>query len=300
MAMRLVIHAGLRKTATSAFQLACYHCRAEGIQAGVLYPELKFQAVPALQHSPLLWALQEHRRLAVFCCLRQFFEEAQCLRCTTVLLSGEDFENLLVDASMHRLWEQLVQAAGFSAPEWWIVERDPMSRFASLYAEYAKHGICVAVQAWAASVKRTGWFTLSTENCHYAMVIDLPRLLPAFSARCAGSVSLISFDDFTGMQPAGAAYLMQCFGLHWLAGAAQSAAQDSAKLHRSRNARLSADAVELSYLKNYLRSGLVAADQVDWVEVLLRRLGEARTAEIVTLRQQRLESELAGLRRFFA
>ena len=214
--MRLVIHAGPRKTATTSFQRGCDLARSAGVLQQVLYPRLRVEGLPVFQHSPLLWALQVGRHQAVLLALRIMHQEACEAGCKAVLMSGEDFENFLIDEVNHRHFEQLALQAGFQAPEWIWVERDPVDRLESVYSEAAKHGLVASIQAWTASVRRTGWFAMSTETCHSLMAIDLQRCLPSFVDRTLGTVQLIPFESFVGTQPVGSDLLMRCFGVHWL------------------------------------------------------------------------------------
>ena len=284
--MRLVIHAGPRKTATTSFQRGCDAARSAGVLQQVLYPRLRVEGLPVFQHSPLLWALQVGRHQAVLSALRTMHQEACEAGCTAVLLSGEDFENFLIDDVNHRHFEQLLQQAGFHAPEWIWVERDPVDRLGSVYSEAAKHGLVASIQAWTASVRRTGWFAMSTETCHSLMAIDLRRCLPSFVERTLGTVQLSPFESFVATQPVGSDLLMRCFGGHWL----QASDPD--------NVRLRPEQIERRYLASFLNSGLVSEDDLSHVEESLAGLAPM-FERIVASRQTRLNNELEDLRAFF-
>ena len=164
--MRLVIHAGPRKTATTSFQRGCDAARSAGVLHKVFYPQLSLDGVAVFQHSPLVWMLQEGGQKQLLSVLQVMHAQACEAGCDSVFLSGEDFENFLVDEMSHSCFEQLVQQAGFRYPEWVLVERDPVDRLQSLYSEFSKHGVVSSIRSWTASVRRTGWFAISTETCH--------------------------------------------------------------------------------------------------------------------------------------
>ena len=226
------------------------------------------------------------RHQAVLSALRIMHQEACKAGCTAVLLSGEDFENFLIDEVNHRHFEELLQQAGFRAPEWIWVERDPVDRLESLYSEAAKHGLVASIQAWTASVRRTGWFAVSTETCHSLMVIGLQSFLPSFVDRMLGSVQLIPFESFVRTRPVGSDLLMRCFGSHWL----QSSEPDNVRLRPSQTER--------RYLASFLNSGLVPEDDCPGVEESLSVLAPMFD-HIVASRQTQLNNELAELRLFF-
>ena len=284
--MRLVIHAGPRKTATTSFQRGCDLARSAGVLQQVLYPRLRVEGRPVFQHSPLLWALQVGRHEAVLSALRIMHQEACEAGCKAVLMSGEDFENFLIDEVNHRHFEQLALQAGFHAPEWIWVERDPVDRLESVYSEAAKHGLVASIQAWTASVRRTGWFAMSTETCHSLMVIDLRRCLPSFVDRTLGSVQLIPFESFVATQPVGSDLLMRCFGSQWL----QASEPD--------NVRLRPEQIERRYLASFLNSGLISENDCVAVEEELAALAPM-FERIVARRQTWLKNELEDLRVFF-
>ena len=85
MSIRLFIHAGTHKTATTAFQGVCFENRELLATWGVFYPF-------ARQHSELAHQLQRGELNNLRCLLdliRKKFDDD-----TTLLLSGEDFENV--------------------------------------------------------------------------------------------------------------------------------------------------------------------------------------------------------------
>ena len=129
MSIRLVIHAGTHKTATTAFQGVCFENRELLATWGVIYPF-------ARQHSELAHQLQRGELNNLRCLLdliRTNFDDD-----TTLLLSGEDFENVLVDDEMAITLENEVAKRGFAPVEWYFVFRNQVDYFHSIYAQLCK------------------------------------------------------------------------------------------------------------------------------------------------------------------
>lgn len=269
--MKLVVHAGTHKTATTAFQMFCWSARLVFAESGFYYPDLKYGSVDVFQHSPLVWSLQEGRRLDVFKILCNFYQNAVSLGCHSVLISGEDFENFLIDSAAQLQFEQMLYDAGFDDLEWVIVRREPLDYFQSLYSELSKHGACVSALPAAMSVVRSGWFAVSTANLNYFFAIDIVRLLGAFRARTRGNVRVYKFSDFVASEFLGAGLLRDCFGFAGMDE--QVLAAHLALVNEYKNICLSADMVEINYLSNFLGrdSVLTEIEQVEWSESLASR-----------------------------
>jgi len=108
--MKLVIHCGLHKTATSSFQKFCTQNRALLRSFGINYPTFEQKT----QHSHLLWEAQRHNINVISFYFERIFREARD-DCHTVLLSGEDFENCIVDLALAAEIEALSREAGFAS-----------------------------------------------------------------------------------------------------------------------------------------------------------------------------------------
>ena len=102
----------------------------------------------------------------------QFYQNAAILRCHSVLISGEDFENFLIDSAAQLQFEQMLIDAGFDDFEWVVVRRDPLEYFRSIYAELSKHGVCINAIPAAISIARSGWFAVSTTSLNNFFAVD--------------------------------------------------------------------------------------------------------------------------------
>ena len=116
--MNLVIHCGLHKTATTSFQHFCRSNQSELASLGVCFPNYKGYN----QHGLLMHEFQRLGIGVVEEYFGQFFEQASPTS-NTVLLSGESFENCIVDLSVAQELEEAAKKSGFSSGTWVVVTR---------------------------------------------------------------------------------------------------------------------------------------------------------------------------------
>lgn len=261
--MKLVIHCGLHKTATTSFQLLCAKNRALLHRCGVLFPELG----PHMQHSYLMHEIQSLGIDVLTDYLRTSRATAGA-SCETVLLSGEDFENCIVDLALAREVESAAHIAGFSAVEWHVVVRPRDATCDSLYAEMSKHGVVLDRAVMQQAAERRGCFYASTAAFNYIFVLDYPRLAPRFAKAISGKIVDYSMDAFTRHHP-GMILLERLLAPDAFAAFCAEAVIDP---HHA-NARLSARRVERNYLLSALGS-----------EVLNTKAARPLIAALVTLR----------------
>ena len=248
--MKLVIHAGTHKTATTPFQRMC--CSARSLFAGsrFFYPDFVYRGVNAFQHGYLVWDLEAGLRSSVFASLCGFYEKGMALGCRSVFLSGEDFENFLVDSSAQAQFECMAFDAGSEDLEWVFVRLPAVDYFRFIYSELSKQAVCICPLSAASAVVRAGWFAVSTANLNYFFAIDLSRLLGVFDARSKGRARVFEFDKFVSGRCLGDLFLFESFG--FICSPVMDAHLEFAK--RSKNAGLSVDLVESNYLANFLGS----------------------------------------------
>ena len=198
----------------------------------------------------MVWQLQAGSRLNVFETLCNFYQNAVSLGCHSVLISGEDFENFLIDSAAQLQFEQMLIDAGFDDFEWVVVRRDPLEYFRSIYAELSKHGVCINAIPAAISIARSGWFAVSTTSLNNFFAVDLVRLLGAFRARTRGNITVYEFTDFVSSGFIGADLLRDCFGFDGMDE--EDFASCLGFADKSNNFRLSEDMVEANYLRSFL------------------------------------------------
>ena len=186
--MKLHIHAGLHKTATSSFQLFCDKNRKQLTELGLLYPKFRFW-----QHGELAWWLQQGREDDVRDHLLSIRRNNH--GCHSCLLSGEDFENYILDVHTASTFEKIALASGFESVSWHIVTREIDAMVQSLYGELSKQNVVVDLATLKKAAHERGAFFASHKNYNFIFVLDYQR----FQCRFRSSVTSVyeyKFEDF--------------------------------------------------------------------------------------------------------
>jgi len=121
--------------------------------------------------------------------------------CDTVLLSGEDFENAIVDLALARDIEAQARAAGFDEIIWVVVTRDSADYAASIYSEMCKHGVVLQRKVVDEALARRGCLYLATQHFNYIFVLDFARFRDRFAAAVSGAVWHYEMADFMAGHP---------------------------------------------------------------------------------------------------
>ncbi|WIY25978.1 hypothetical protein [Parasedimentitalea psychrophila] len=121
--------------------------------------------------------------------------------CDTVLLSGEDFENAIVDLTLASEIETLARDIGFSEVIWVVVDRDKHDYAASIYAEMSRHGVVLQRSVVAEALKKRGCLYVSTHNFNYIFALDFARFKERFRASLNGELVEYSMNDFVADRP---------------------------------------------------------------------------------------------------
>jgi hypothetical protein len=190
--MLLVIHAGLHKTATSSFQKICRDNAALLSQAGIHYP---IRVEDPRNHCSLLWTAA-NGDMSDFQAFLNAALAAAPPNCHTTLLSGEDFENALIDLGLAGRIESAARSAGFERVHWIFVTRPVNDYVRSLYQELAKHHQVVSMRAIQHAAQSRGVFYSSTPHFDYTYALDFSRFIERFSRSITGSVTTWSMSDF--------------------------------------------------------------------------------------------------------
>ncbi len=209
--MKLIIHSGTHKTATTTFQYLCGKNINLMKNNGLYYPiiqsnkedlgdiiseKIKFTNQSLDNHSYLAWMIQSKQLKIVTSLFKRFSIEAQKLKCTSVLLSGEDFENVLIDSSMHEITELIAKDAGFTSIEWIFVKRNPYNYLISLYSELAAQGFCLNLNHIYDDILNNGYFKASNKFYDWIFVFALNEKFELFKKEISGISNIIPFDDF--------------------------------------------------------------------------------------------------------
>ncbi|MCK5501843.1 MAG: hypothetical protein KAI82_11400 [Tritonibacter mobilis] len=240
--MELVLHAGTHKTATSTFQAICSASRDILLRNGICYPEYKSWS----QHSFAAWDLQSRNDEEVEAFLMSCISQATGASCTRVLLSGEDFENCLVDTHLAVVFENVAKKVGFSHVKWIVVHRDPFQYIESIYSEKSKYGVNVNIDVMCKLVLKMGFFSLGTRNYNYKFVFDIKKFVKIFKLEVSPEIEVITFDtfkdEFVGK------HVFSGLGIQNDRGEIEYIARGMGK----KNSRLSAQMVERLYACNLL------------------------------------------------
>ena len=168
----LIIHCGTHKTATSAFQDICYRNHSALLRFGILYPLIKPKESELVKINGRVFqgrrVLRQHSNIARSLSARdssyaeKFFVQlrlaVQQSNCHTVLMSGEDFENILVDTLLLEKIIELSIKADLGIPKLFFTRRDPMEYFCSIYGELSKKRVVIDFKAAAIAAANTGYF----------------------------------------------------------------------------------------------------------------------------------------------
>jgi hypothetical protein len=240
--MKLVIHCGLHKTGTTSFQNFCRDNRSTLLDVGIHYPPYKDN----YQHSFLIHDIQESGMSSIQEYLDHAYAEARGL-CHTVLLSGEDFENCIVDVSLAADIESAAYKTGFESVTWVVVTRDQDELLHSLYAEMSKHGVTLRLdklKQWAA---KRGCLYISANLCNNIFVLDYYRFEDRFMQHTSGAHIVLRFEDFV-RDTIGMALFEEILPEEKLAALRKTAVPKSGK----KNIRLGKYQVEANYIATAL------------------------------------------------
>ena len=165
---RLIIHAGTHKTATTPFQLLCARNRGNLSKAGVLYPVITTEqyekAYICPQHSGYARDLSRLTPKLTKQHFQQYIKTAADKNLHTLFLSGEDFENILLDDILVNRILQLCEELKFKKPIFIFTTRNPYDYFCSLYHELSKKRMHVDFKQAALAAAATGYLAFPTPS----------------------------------------------------------------------------------------------------------------------------------------
>ncbi len=241
--MKLFIHAGCHKTGTTSFQIFCASNSQRLGKFGVLYPVFHKKR----QHSHLMWSVQRSGSTI----LEEYI--AKCHRCAAdggchcVLLSGEDFENCLVEVSLAREVERIARDVGFSEICWVVVSKDVLSYVDSIYSQMSRHDIVLNYDTLITAAFERGCLYASSKNYDYIFALNISRFIVAFENGVGGKVVRFGMDEFVRDSP-GAPVLRLIMGEE-----AYADFNSNCRLvYGPQNRKLSDFRVEYNYCSNFL------------------------------------------------
>jgi len=183
---------GSNKTASTSFQSLCMNSRKVLIDNGLLFPD--YLSWP--QHSFAAWISQKRdvKNLSAF--LHSIFVETKTYNCKTTLISGEDFENFLVDTHLANEFEQLAKLEGYSDVEWIFIRREPTDYLLSLYSEMSAYRGVLDLELMANVILEYGFVSVSANNYNWKFVFDINKFSDQFKKNVSKNLIIINFEDF--------------------------------------------------------------------------------------------------------
>lgn len=184
--MRLVLHIGLHKTASTAFQTLCRDNAARLADHGVhwrVHP-----GYPA--HHDVAWPMLRGEGGA----LAAYLDEARAADAATALISSEEFDYVLQVPQKAQAIEAEARAAGATDIRWVAALRRPSEAFRSNIAELTKHGIHVDPLQGYLEVMRAGGLHVSgrlnggAQFWNWFFTFDYPRYLDRLRSAVSGRV----------------------------------------------------------------------------------------------------------------
>jgi hypothetical protein len=146
--MRLVLHIGLHKTASTAFQTLCRDNAARLLEHGVYWRV--HEGYPA--HHEAAWKMLRGEDGAV----SEYLEEARARGALCALISSEELDYVLQVPQKAVVIERDAREAGATEVIWVAALRRPSESFRSNISELTKHGIHVDPLQGYLEVMRTG------------------------------------------------------------------------------------------------------------------------------------------------
>lgn len=193
--MRAVIHLGLHKTATTAFQIISLQFRQKLLSRGILYPHIK-----EMGPSHNFLALQAQKGDETL--LRQIIKSStDALNSSgTLLLSAENLEGALCSqfdlSRMHNILSEV-----FDEIQYVVVVRDQFEYFVSLYGEMSKWGVLLSWQSMASSILSRKYLHLSSDLYEWGFCFDPFNGAEEIRKTLGSEVVLVSYPDFVSGFP---------------------------------------------------------------------------------------------------
>jgi len=210
--MRIVIHGGLHKTASTSFQKICSSARKALEQKQILYPKIKTH--PSLfNHNYWLdiafydgdysWCQQTLRQAsrikADIECILLSAENLEYFSCGEFRLSG------IRCTSYPRKLEKRLLVAGATSVDWVFVFRDPVEYHASLYSQLSAgcdpDRPIVDFLGSAMVAAKWGGLQLTSFHQNHKFIFDYPAFLKRFTEQVSGRVAAVPFQEMTQGMP---------------------------------------------------------------------------------------------------
>jgi hypothetical protein len=243
--MKLYIHIGLHKTASTSFQQFMADNSDLLANHRLFYPKFgdAFHHARLVKHALLdNWSVVEEN-------IRAVHDDAVCRNMESVLVSAEGLESMLIEEERAVRIAEIAEKSGFSGVVWICVLREPWSYFNSLYAQLSGRKVCLNFEIAARQVLRFGHLSLGSTHARWHFVFDYDRFVTAFHRKVGGEMIVLDYNDFTAGDFIGSA-LLERMGIE---GRLHETLSDRYAMRSYRsNQRTDPTNVELLYILNFL------------------------------------------------
>ena len=190
--MRLDIHIGLHKTASTSFQEFLYINKNELSNVGVLYPDEDINE----SHFELPFRILKNDWAFIEEFLKINLLLAKRKKMNSVFISSEDFETIFVDSFHAVQFENIALKLGYSAINWMCVLRNQWDYFNSLYAQLSSLKGTLNYSAAAHDVVHFGELSIGSGSNKWRFAFDYDFYIDRFLKNISGSLSTFSFESF--------------------------------------------------------------------------------------------------------
>jgi len=243
--MKIVIHFGLHKTASSSFQTFLYVNRLALQDVGVFYPKIDNDK----SHFQIPSAIIKNEWSFVKSFLKKAFDEAINNKLKTVFISSEDFETIIVENYRASYFENLAYEVGFSKIHWLGVVRKQWDYFNSLYSQLSSDGATLNYSAMGHDIIHYGHTSIGTGTFRWQFAFDYDIFIDRFLDNISGSLSVYKFDSFIEDEFVGKKFINSIINdpnlesIFW-----KSKIKQADKI----NPQIDSNTVEINYLANFL------------------------------------------------
>ncbi len=213
--MRIILHSGTHKTATTTFQRICIKYKDLLINDFVYYPSLKplcdnkylrhvFKGNTVNirnfnNHCPVAWLIQKNDFYSINNYFNLVINQARELKCENVLISGEDFENLLIDQDIAKDFSKMLEKIGFNQIDWIFVKRESFSYLKSIYGQLSKHDFIINFKNLFDEANEKGYVTAASQFYTWKFVFDFKDYLNKFEHKVGFKPVYFSFHEFVDL-----------------------------------------------------------------------------------------------------
>ena len=269
--MKLVIHMGLHKTASTSFQNFLHLNKKSLLSVGILYPDID-------NKEESHWQLPNQLIRGNWTCLENYFKNALIFakqkNLNTIFISSEDFAIMLTESFRVSKFENLLINLGYKEIHWECVLRNQWDYFNSLYAEMSKHKICLNYALAGDEIINFGEISMGNNFSRYRFAFDYDRFINKILQEINGSFSVTAFENFISKDFIGIDLISKYI----------DSSSDKEKFRKSElvkkekvNIRSDDNTIEIDYLANFLgiemTQDIFNKNQSMFIPIIENRLG---------------------------